>query len=136
MTYRPEYRGALASIPGAQTVALRPLNNTQTAKLIGELLGTDGSTHELAEVISERACGNPFFAEEIVRDLAERGAIGGTRGSYLLRGDIGDVTVPATLQAAIAARVDRLSSAAKRTLNAAAVIGVSVQPRADIGIGD
>jgi adenylate cyclase len=135
VTYRPEYRGALASIPGAQTVALRPLNNTQTAKLIGELLGTDGSTHELAEVISERACGNPFFAEEIVRDLAERGAIGGTRGSYLLRGDIGDVTVPATLQAAIAARVDRLSSAAKRTLNAAAVIGSRFSPELISALG-
>ena len=41
ITYRPEYRGALATIPGAQTIALRPLNTTQTATLIGELLGTD-----------------------------------------------------------------------------------------------
>ncbi|OBI97073.1 cyclase [Mycobacterium alsense] len=137
VTYRPEYRGALATIPGAQTIALRPLNPAQTEALLGELLGTDSSLHGLAGVISERAAGNPFFAEEIVRDLAERGSIGGTRGSYLLHGDVADITAPATLQAVIAARVDRLSSAAKRTLNAAAVIGSRFTPElvSALGIG-
>ena len=106
ITYRPEYRGALTAIPGAQTIALRPLSTTQTATLIGELLGTDASVHGLAGVIAERASGNPFFAAEIVRDLAERGAVRGARGSYLLHGDVADTTVPATLQAVIAARVD------------------------------
>jgi adenylate cyclase len=128
ITFRPEYRGALATIPGAQTIALRLLNTTQTEALLGELLGTDSSVQGLAEVIAERAGGNPFFAEEIVRDLAERGAIGGTRGCYLFHGDVGDVTVPATLQAVIAARVDRLSFAAKRTVTAAAVIGSRFSP--------
>jgi len=132
ITYRPEYHGALATIPGAQTIALRPLNTTQTEALLGELLGSDSSLHGLAQVISERAGGNPFFAEEIVRDLAERGAIDGARGSYLLHGDVGlpeiEAAVPATLQAVIAARVDRLSSTAKRTLNAAAVIGSRFSP--------
>ncbi len=130
ITYRPEYHGALATIPGAQTLSLRPLNTEQTEALIGELLGTDASVHGLAEVIAERADGNPFFAEEMVRDLAERGAVRGTRGSYLLHGNVADTTVPATLHAVIAARVDRLSPAAKRTLNAAAVVGIAVQPRA------
>ena len=128
ITYRPEYRGALSTIPGAQTISLRPLNASQTEALLGELLGTDSSLRGLAEVISERADGNPFFAEEIVRDLAERRAIDGARGSYRLHGDVDDVTVPATLQAVIAARVDRLSYAAKRTLNAAAVIGSRFSP--------
>ena len=128
ITYRPEYRGALATIPGTQTIALRPLNTAQAEALVVELVGTDSSLHGLAEVIAQRAGGNPFFAEEIVRDLAERGVIDGTRGSYVLRGDVGDVTVPATLQAVIAARVDRLSSAAKRTLNTAAVIGSQFSP--------
>jgi adenylate cyclase len=128
ITYRPEYRGLLTSIPGAQTLSLRPLNTEQTEALIGELLGTDASVHGLAGVIAERADGNPFFAEEIVRDLAERGAVRGARGSYLLHGDVADTTVPATLQAVIAARVDRLSPEAKRTLNAAAVIGSRFSP--------
>jgi adenylate cyclase len=135
ITYRPEYRGALATIPGAQTIALRPLNTTQTEALIGELLGTDPSVHGLAEVIAERACGNPFFAEEIVRDLAERGVLRGAHGSYLLRGEVADVTVPATLQAVIAARVDRLSSAGKRTLSAAAVIGSRFSPELVTALG-
>jgi adenylate cyclase len=128
ITYRPDYRGALATMPGMQTIALRPLSTAQTATLIGELLGTHSSVQRLAERIAERTAGNPFFAEEIVRDLAERGAIRGTRGAYLLDGDVAEVSVPATLQAAIAARVDRLSPAAKRTLSAAAVIGSRFSP--------
>lgn len=135
ITYRPEYRGALARISGAQTIALRPLNTAQAAELIGELLGSDASVHGLTEVIAERAGGNPFFAEEIVRDLSERGAIRGTQGSYLLDGALTDVSVPATLHAAIAARVDRLSVAAKRTLSAAAVIGSRFTPELVAALG-
>ena len=73
--------------------------------------------------IAERAAGNPFFAEEIVRDLAERGVLRGQRGGYLSTADVAEVSVPATLQATIAARIDRLPPEAKRTLSAAAVIG-------------
>jgi adenylate cyclase len=135
ITYRPEYRGALATILGAQTIALRPLNTAQTATLIGALLGADASVHGLAEIISERVAGNPFFAEEIVRDLAERGAIRGAQGSYLLGSEVADISVPATLQAAIAARVDRLSPGAKRMLSAAAVIGSRFSPELVTALG-
>ncbi len=135
ITYRPEYRGALATIAGAQTIALRPLSDIHIAALIGELLSSDPSVRGLAELIAERADGNPFFAEEIVRDLAERGALRGTRGAYRLTGDVADVSVPATLQAAIAARVDRLSPAAKHTLSAAAVIGSRFGPELLTALG-
>jgi adenylate cyclase len=135
ITHRPEYRGALATIPGAQTIALRPLNATQTATLIGQLLGTDASLSRLTEIIAQRAAGNPFFAEEIVRDLSERGAIRGAQGSYRLDGEVADVKVPATLQAAIAARVDRLSVPAKRTLCTAAVVGSRFSPELLAGLG-
>ncbi len=74
-------------------------------------------------MIAERAAGNPFFAEEMVRELAERGVLHGERGGYVCRTDVAEVSVPATLQATIAARIDRLDPKAKRTLNAAAVIG-------------
>ncbi len=74
-------------------------------------------------MIAEKAAGNPFFAEEIVRDLAERGVLRGDRGAYVSTADAAEVSVPATLQATIAARIDRLDPAAKRTLSAAAVIG-------------
>jgi class 3 adenylate cyclase len=123
VTYRPEYEGALARVHGAQTIALAPLSDSDTAALVSELLGPDPSVGALVQKIAERAAGNPFFAEEMVRELAERGVLRGEPGAYLSTAEIAEVTVPATLQATIAARVDRLDPRAKRTLNAAAVIG-------------
>jgi class 3 adenylate cyclase len=123
ITYRPEYHGALQHVAGSQTIALAPLSDSESSTLLAELLGTDPSVTEISGVIAERAAGNPFFAEEITRELAERGVLGGERGSYACSTDVGDVGVPATLQATIDARIDRLSSAAKNTLAAAAVIG-------------
>ena len=122
-SYRPEYRGALSRIPDAQSIALAPLSDSETAALVTELLGHDPSVGELGQKIAERAAGNPFFAEEIVRELAERGVLRGGPGAYLSAADVGEVSVPATLQATIAARIDRLDAKAKRTLSAAAVLG-------------
>jgi class 3 adenylate cyclase len=122
-TYRPEYAGALTRVPGAQTIALGPLGDSDSAALIGELLGSDPSVGELAATIVDRAAGNPFFAEEMVRELAQRGVLAGERGGYVRRVDVAEVSVPATVQAAIEARIDRLSTPAKRTVTAAAVIG-------------
>ncbi len=123
ITHRPEYRGALSRTSGAETIALAPLDDSQTSALIGELLGSHPSVAALADQIAERADGNPFFVEEIVRDLADRGVLAGERGAYICESEDTEVSVPATLQAAIAARIDRLDSTAKSTLNAAAVIG-------------
>ena len=123
ITSRPEYEGALTRVHGAQTIALAPLGDSDTAALLGELLGSDPSVGELAAIIAERAAGNPFFAEEMVRELAQRGVLAGERGGYVCRADVAEVSVPATVQAAIEARIDRLTTAAKRTLNAASVIG-------------
>ena len=74
-------------------------------------------------VASHDDVGNPFFAEEMVRELVQRGVLAGERGGYVCRADVAEVSVPATVQAAIEARIDRLSTPAKRTLNAASVIG-------------
>ena len=123
VTYRPDYRGALRHVPGAQTIALTPLSDSETVALVRELLGPDPSVTQIGELIAGRAAGNPFFAEEITRDLAERAVLVGDRGSYVCRADVGEIGVPATLQATIAARIDRLGPKAKLTLAAAAVIG-------------
>ena len=123
ISYRPQYQGALTRLPEAQMIALAPLGDSDTAALLGELLGSDPSVRGLAAVIAERAAGNPFFAEEMVRELAQRGVLAAERGGYVCRADVAEVSVPATVQAAIAARIDRLSAPAKRTVNAAAVIG-------------
>ncbi|BBZ41614.1 hypothetical protein MCNS_46770 [Mycobacterium conspicuum] len=123
VTCRPEYRGALMRMHGAQTISLAPLADSDTATLLGELLGSDPTTTELAAIIAERAAGNPFFAEEMVRELVQRGVLAGDRGSYISHAGVDELSVPATVQAAIEARIDRLTDPAKRTLNAASVIG-------------
>jgi hypothetical protein len=123
ITSRPEYEGALTRVHGAQTIALGPLGDSDTAALIGELLGSDPSVGELAAIIAERAAGNPFFAEEMVRELVQRGVLAGERGGYVCRADVAELSVPATVQAAIASRIDRMTAPARQTLNAASVIG-------------
>jgi class 3 adenylate cyclase len=123
ITSRPEYEGALMRAHGAQTIALAPLADSDTAALLAELLGSDSSVGELAAIIAERAAGNPFFAEEMVREFVQRGVLAGEHGRYVCRVDVAELSVPATVQAAIEARIDRLDTAAKRTLNAASVIG-------------
>jgi class 3 adenylate cyclase len=123
VTYRPEYHGALARVADAHTVALAPLSDSETAALVAHLLGPDQSVDALGQRVAERAAGNPYFAEELVRDLAERGVLRGEPGAYMSAAEVSEVSVPATLQSTIAARIDRLDPKAKRTLSAAAVIG-------------
>ncbi len=123
VVHRPLYAGALSRIPGAHPFSLEPLSNSHIVALIKELLGEDPSVLALAMVIADRAAGLPFAAEEIVRDLAERGELEGSAGAYVCVREVRDIRVPASLQGIIGARIDRLSSTAKRTLHAAAVIG-------------
>ena len=135
ITSRPEYAGALTRVAGAQTIALAPLADSDTVALLGELLGSDPSVSELAAIIADRAAGNPFFAEEMVRELVQRSVLAGERGSYVCGTNATEVTVPATVQAAIAARIDRLATPAKRTLNAASVIGARFGPELLAALG-
>ena len=64
VSYRPEYERALARVHGAQTIALAPLSDPETAALVSELLGPDPSVGGLCQTIAERAAGNPFFATQ------------------------------------------------------------------------
>ena len=124
ITYRPEYHGALAHVAGAQTIALAPLSDAETSTLVAELLGPDPSVGEIGEIIAGRAAGNPFFAEEITRELAATRRAGRASAAATPAAPMSPRSrVPATLQATIAARIDRLGPAAKHTLAAAAVIG-------------
>ena len=128
ISYRPEYRGALSRVPGAQSITLAPLSDSETAALVTELLGPDSSVGGLATMIVERAAGNPFFAEEVLARTGRAWCLRGNRGAYVSTVGAAEVSVPATVQAAIAARIDRLDPAAKRTLSAAAVIGSRFEP--------
>ena len=80
-----------------------------------ELLGADPRWLDSRPGRRE-AAGNPFFAEEMVRDLAERGVLTGQPGAYVLQRDVAGIDVPATLQATIGARIDRLDLPAKKRL--------------------
>jgi class 3 adenylate cyclase len=136
ITYRPDYRGVLTNVSGAQTISLAPLSDSETAALLDELLGTDPSVAGIKALVAERAGGNPFFAQEMVRELAERAVLEGEHGGFRCGTDLAEVTVPATLQATIAARIDRLDPAAKKTLNAAAVIGSRFTPELLAAVGN
>ena len=121
---------------GAQTIALAPLGDSDTAALLNELLGGDPSVGELAAAIAERAAGNPFFTEEMVRELVQRGVLTGEHGGYLCHSDVAEVSVPATVQAAIEARIDRLNSAAKQTLERGGGDRRPLRPAAAHRVGD
>jgi adenylate cyclase len=123
-TYRPEFQGTLHQ-GSRHTITLQPLPDSAAMSLVEHVLGDDPSLASLSGRIALAALGNPFFAEEIVRDLAGSGALAGSRGDYRLTGDVGEIAVPATVQAVLAARIDRLPTQAKAILNAAAVIGTN-----------
>ena len=123
VSLRPEYQGKLRG-NADRTITLKPLSHSGVHDMAVELIGAHPSATGVADLVTAAAAGNPFFVEEIVRDLVSRGALTGARGAHQLVGQLGDITVPATVQAAIASRIDRLSAISKALLNAAAVIGM------------
>ena len=91
--------------------------------MLEDLLGHDASIEGLAKSIYARTAGNPFFTEEVVQSLIESGALEDARGSYRLVKPIEQLQVPPTVQALLAARIDRLGEREKFVLQSAAVIG-------------
>ncbi len=124
VNYRPEYRAEWMARSHVQQIALAPLGAEAIRELLGDLLGADPSTAGLADAIYTRSGGNPFFAEEIVRSLVESGQLHGERCRYRLVTPIEKLAVPGSVQALLAARIDRLPEREKRVLQTAAVIGV------------
>jgi adenylate cyclase len=120
---RPEYDPPWKSRPDYQQISLSPLGSAEATRLAGELLGDDPSVEQVHAQLLERAEGNPFFTEELVRELAESGALDGVPGDYRCVRPIGDLKLPATVGSILAARIDRLDDAEKRVLQTAAVIG-------------
>ena len=129
VNYRPESVATIATHPGHDgysQVVLEPLGPGDTRELLCDLAGEEPSLDGLAELIHERTAGNPFFIEEIVRALVEDGNLKGERGAYRLVRPVEDTGVPATVQAVLAARIDRLDARAKALLRAASVAGKEV----------
>ncbi len=122
-TFRPEFRAGWMSGSHYRQLPLTTLPQDALEALLAELLGPDPSLDGLSELIAERTGGNPLYVEEIVRELDESGTLDGERGSYRMAREIDELPVPPTVQAILAARIDRLTPEAKVTLQTAAAIG-------------
>jgi tetratricopeptide (TPR) repeat protein len=124
VNYRPEYEHRWGSKTAYSQLRLDSLPAESAGELLAALLGPDPGLAPLTQMLVKR--GNPFFLEETVRTLVETGALAGTRGAYRLTRPVDALQVPATVQAILAARIDRLPPEEKRLLQAAAVIGEDV----------
>jgi len=134
VNFRPEYERGWSNQPAYREIALQPLGLDDTRKLIGDLAGADPSLDGLAEHLHERAAGNPFFVEEIVRELVEAGHLEGARGAHRLVRSVEEIGVPASVQAVLAARIDRLEPDAKQLVQAASVAGKEVSEPTLVGV--
>jgi class 3 adenylate cyclase/ABC-type dipeptide/oligopeptide/nickel transport system ATPase component len=123
VNFRPEYSAGWTSKSYYRQIPLAPLGAEAVRELLDDLLGHDPSMAGLADSIHSRTGGNPFFTEEVVQTLIESGHLEGTKGGYRLVTPIERLEVPSTVQALLAARMDRLPESEKLVLQAAAVIG-------------
>jgi class 3 adenylate cyclase/tetratricopeptide (TPR) repeat protein len=126
VNYRPEYRHGWSGKTYYRQLRIDALPPESADELLGGLLGSDPGLEPLKTLLIERTEGNPFFLEESVRTLAESRALAGDRGAYRLAQELRSFQIPATAQAILAARIDRLSPEDKWLLQAAAVVGKDV----------
>jgi predicted ATPase len=126
VNYRPEYQHGWGSKTYYTQLRLDPLPPASADEFLQALLGDDPSLAPLKQLLIARTQGNPFFLEESVRTLVETGVLVGERGTYRLARPLENLQVPATVQAVLAARIDRLPPEDKRLLQTAAVIGTEV----------
>jgi class 3 adenylate cyclase len=102
---------------------LDPLSGDDTRTLVANLLKVESLPQATRDHILEKSEGNPFFVEEVIRMLIDRGAIVRQSERWIATAQVSDVEIPATLQGLLLARIDRLPPESKRTLRVAAVIG-------------
>ncbi len=126
VNYRPEYQHGWGSKSYYRQVRIDALPASSAGELLEALLGSDVTLVPLKQLLIERTEGNPFFLEESVRTLVETKTLEGPPGAYRLTRAPAGVQIPATVQAILAARIDRLSPEDKRLLQAAAVVGKDV----------
>jgi class 3 adenylate cyclase len=126
VNYRPEYQHGWGSKTYYTQLRLDPLPPASAEAFLAALVGDDPSLAPLTPLLSARTAGNPFFLEESVRTLVETGLLVGPPGAYRLVHPLQGMPVPATVQAVLAARIDRLPPEDKHLLQTAAVIGTDV----------
>jgi class 3 adenylate cyclase/tetratricopeptide (TPR) repeat protein len=117
---RPGWGGGRRNYTG---VSLEPLSREDAQRLVGFLLTVEELPDPVRDRILARAEGNPFFLEEIIRQLIDEKQIVRRGNRWTAAEAIGEVVIPDTVQAVLAARIDLLEPAEKRTLQSAAVVG-------------
>ena len=126
-TARPEFVEAHPGFPGTgestTTIALQPLTGPQSQELIDGLLSTTDLPEGVRLEILARADGNPFFLEELLQQLIDRGDLRFAGGRWRSAADVGDLALPDTVHAVLAARIDALTPDEKRVIHEAAVVG-------------
>jgi class 3 adenylate cyclase/tetratricopeptide (TPR) repeat protein len=126
VTYRPEYEHGWSRKSYYAQLAIRPLPLGMADELLRDLLGEAADVKTLKRQLIERTEGNPLFLEESVRHLVETGLLAGQRGAYRLTRRDATSEVPATIQALLGARIDRLAETDKGVLQCASVIGKDI----------
>jgi len=126
LNYRPEYQHGWGSRTYYRQLRIDPLEAESAGELLAALLGNDPGLAALKRQLIERTEGNPLFVEECVRTLVETGALTGARGAYRVAAPLQSLQVPASVQAILAAHIDRLEPPDKQLLQTAAVIGKDV----------
>ena len=126
VNYRPEYTHSWGSRTHYSQLRVDPLPAESAEALLTGLLGGHPSLEALRRLLLERTEGNPFFLEESARSLVESGALAGERGAHRLARPLEGGQMPPTVQAVLAARIDRLPPSDKHLLQAAAAIGKDV----------
>ncbi len=121
--FRPGFGASWTRHSYYRQIPLAPLSPEAVKEMLQEALGLDGSLRGLPDFILDRTRGNPFFVEETVRSLVEEGTLEGDRGSYRLVTELSELAVPATVQALLSARIDRVDAREKTLLQKASVIG-------------
>lgn len=124
VTGRPEYRYGWSGKPPYGEMRLDALSAERAGQMLEALLGDDPAIDPLKQRLA--SLGNPFFLEEAVRTLVEMRALDGVPGRYRLLQPVQALQVPATVQATLAARIDRLPAEEKHLLQVASVVGADV----------
>ncbi len=114
---------------GGLELHLSPLSENDSRALVNNLLEIEALPESLRTLILAKAEGNPFFVEEVIRMLIDRGGLTRQSGQWTVTREINKIEIPDTLHGVLAARIDRLPEEAKRTLQIAAVIGRKFQVR-------
>ena len=126
VNYRPDYEDRWAQKAMSSRIDIAPLADTGAEALLEALMGSAPELHAIKRTLNQATAGNPLYIEESVRALIDNGVLAGELGHLQMAGVLPAGFVPPTIQALLAARIDRLPSATKKVLECAAVIGGNI----------